>query len=242
MDRDEPVRRLRPKLWEWDYLPLRYLSIHVRDTLSSDPAGVAVDVGAGRSPYRPLIHAERYVGIDIAARAGEGLVRGDAHALPVRSCSADLVVSFQAFEHFDDPDEVVREIKRIAKPGARLVISTHGNWPHHGHDFHRWTYEGLALLFRDFRHVRVVPMGGPLSLCAQLLERLLSWLELVGPRPIRPISRVVVGGVTSAANMSAVALESLLGRSEAYRRERMRMADVYLVTCLAPDGPARERD
>lgn len=44
----------------------------------------------------------------------------------------DFVFSQAAFEHFDDVDDVVRQVSKVARPGARLVagvdLKTHARW------------------------------------------------------------------------------------------------------------------
>ncbi len=52
------------------------------------------------------------------------LVRGDAACLPLTDASIDLAVSFETLEHVPDAQALVREIRRVLKPGGRLVLST----------------------------------------------------------------------------------------------------------------------
>ncbi len=75
----------------------------------------------------------RPIGIDYDAaalhevRRLEGaarLVRADAATLPLATASMDLVVSFETLEHVPDARAVVFEIRRVLKPGGRLVLST----------------------------------------------------------------------------------------------------------------------
>ncbi len=46
----------------------------------------------------------------------------DAGAIPVPDASVDRVVCFSAWPHFPDPDAVIRELRRILKPGGRLHV------------------------------------------------------------------------------------------------------------------------
>lgn len=50
---------------------------------------------------------------------------------------ADLIVSFDAFEHFADPLEILRVMSRLLKPGGEAVISFGPTWlhPYGGHLF-----------------------------------------------------------------------------------------------------------
>ncbi|HEV7664915.1 MAG TPA: class I SAM-dependent methyltransferase [Chloroflexota bacterium] len=73
------------------------------------------------------------------------LVRGDATRLPLQDASVDLVVSFETLEHVSDAGAMVRELRRVLKPGGRLVLSTpnkafgppalHTNNPFHVQEF-----------------------------------------------------------------------------------------------------------
>jgi SAM-dependent methyltransferase len=70
------------------------------------------------------------VGIDYAADAlaqinhDARLVRADATCLPLRTAAIDQVVSFETIEHVPDAAGLVREIRRVLKPGGLLVLST----------------------------------------------------------------------------------------------------------------------
>ena len=52
------------------------------------------------------------------------LIKADATCLPLASASIDLVVSFETLEHVPDARAMVLEIRRVLKPGGRLVLST----------------------------------------------------------------------------------------------------------------------
>jgi SAM-dependent methyltransferase len=73
------------------------------------------------------------IGVDYAAGAlGEvhrtqpaaRVLRGDATRLPLKTASIDMVVSFETIEHVPDASALVSEIRRVLKPGGRLVLST----------------------------------------------------------------------------------------------------------------------
>ncbi len=52
------------------------------------------------------------------------LIQGDAQALPFADESFDLVVSCETIEHVPDVQEALREMWRIARPGAKLFLTT----------------------------------------------------------------------------------------------------------------------
>ena len=47
---------------------------------------------------------------------------GTAEALPYGDCTFDVLVSASAFHYFPDPLAALKEMKRVIKPGGRLVI------------------------------------------------------------------------------------------------------------------------
>ena len=48
---------------------------------------------------------------------------GEAEDLPFRDREFDAVLSNGGFNHFDDPEKALREMVRVAKPGAPIVIA-----------------------------------------------------------------------------------------------------------------------
>lgn len=52
------------------------------------------------------------------------LLRLDAHALPFASGSADVIILFEAVYYLREPEQFVREARRVLRPGGRLLIST----------------------------------------------------------------------------------------------------------------------
>src|SRR5205823_5865933 len=60
-----------------------------------------------------------------AARRGVGqVVQADAFALPLAPGACDAVVSLRLLFHFADPAPLLRELRRITRPGGRLVCDT----------------------------------------------------------------------------------------------------------------------
>ena len=51
-------------------------------------------------------------------------VAGSAAAIPIADHSVDLVVSFETLEHLDQHEDMMRDLKRILRPGGLLVMSS----------------------------------------------------------------------------------------------------------------------
>lgn len=79
-------------------------------------------------------------------------VIGDAHCLPFRDSVFDAVVSFNTFEHLSDPGRAAEEVRRVLKPGGRLVLHTAFLQPLHEapHHYYNATEFGIRHWFRSF--------------------------------------------------------------------------------------------
>lgn len=118
--------------------------------------------------------------VDTVSLAARAAAQGVATSLPDRlrfeTCSAehlpagddsfDHIFSWSAFEHVVRPNEVLREVHRILRPGGTLMIQL---WPfyHSKHGSHLWDWfpEGFAHLLHDpfevERRVLAEPDKGP---------------------------------------------------------------------------------
>ena len=102
-----------------------------------------LDVGCGDRPYEQLLAgASRIVGFDVPGNPHADL-HGSIDALPVEDASFDVVLCLQVLEHVPDPAAAVRELRRVVRPGGRVLASTHGVYPYHPNpeDLWRWTGE-----------------------------------------------------------------------------------------------------
>lgn len=165
------------------------------------------------------------IGLDYDARAlaearrlepSARLAHADATSMPLTTDSIDLVVSFETIEHVPDARALVLEIRRVLRPGGRLVLSTpnrafgpperHTGNPFHIHEF---TAEELReILGEAFDDVRlygqrpssayryvpflmIEPHREPRAIAWKVLVRLpfaaRNWLALaLGGRPFYP--------------------------------------------------------
>jgi SAM-dependent methyltransferase len=133
-----------------------------------------LDVGCGVKPYYPFFAAAaEYVGVDVKENVDADIV-GTADAIPVEDGTYDVVLCTQVLEHSDDPDQAVRELRRVTRPGGRVLASTHGVQVYHPspQDHWRWTHTGLRRLFErnaEWSTLDIEPGAGSAGGLAMLL-------------------------------------------------------------------------
>lgn len=149
------------------------------------PAERVLDLGSGEAPYAGLFPHRRYVSADLVAGAD---VRCDAATLPFARRSFDLVLCTEVLEHLSDPEDALREIRRVVTDTGTLVLATPLTWGVHAdRDFHRWTDTGLRRLLdrAGFTVVQMRARGGILLCVAELLL-VVPWQLFGGAAERRP--------------------------------------------------------
>jgi SAM-dependent methyltransferase len=170
-----------------------------------------LDVGSGIKPYEPFFapYVDAYVGVDLSPGAD---LQGSVESLPVEDGSYDVVLCTQVLEHCDDPAAAVRELRRVTKPGGRVLVSTHGVFVYHPApvDYWRWTHAGLDRLFRDnadWSSVTVRPGSGTTACLGMLIGH---YIDLLFKRAhVRPLAAPFVAAINLTADAVDRALPAL---------------------------------
>lgn len=115
-----------------------------------------LDVGCGCKPYRALVPAPRYTGLDVdtpfTRQVGAADVFYDGKKFPLSDRAFAGVLCSQVLEHVFEPEAFLGEIHRVLRPGGVLVLAVPFMWDEHEqpHDFGRYSSFGLrALLERS---------------------------------------------------------------------------------------------
>lgn len=103
------------------------------------PAGALLEIGVGNGSHLHLYRNHTLTGIDIsekmldfarrAAPIGTILRQMDAHHLAFEAEQFDYIVLSHVLAVTQDPTQVLREAKRVLKPGGKLIILNHFSPP-----------------------------------------------------------------------------------------------------------------
>lgn len=96
--------------------------------------GILADVGCGEGTLQTYLadYATRYIGLDLVRYGGFpaatniDFCRVDLNSspCPLPDGLADVVCSVETIEHVENPRAFMRELVRIARPGALIVVTT----------------------------------------------------------------------------------------------------------------------
>ncbi|MBI5562228.1 MAG: class I SAM-dependent methyltransferase [Deltaproteobacteria bacterium] len=154
------------------------------------PGAVVIDVGAGSGHYRGLFPGMRYVAVDMGLeqKSRKGLdVAADVRALPFGDACADAAVCIEVMEHVFDAGALLAEIKRVLRPGGRLLLTTPLCLGEHmqPYDYFRYTRYGLekTVSASGLQLVKVEPRGGYFVFLAFHLRKFPEYLSSSSRRP-----------------------------------------------------------
>jgi SAM-dependent methyltransferase len=178
--------------------------------------GEVLNAGAGDRDLRSLVPG-RVHNQDIA----EGLHSADIdivsplHEIPMEDGFFDAIVCNAVLEHVANPEEVMAEFARVAKPGGLLYLCVPFMQPEHRDptDFQRYTLDGLKLLAE--RHgFEVREAGGVHNVYVTLGWILREWLMASDRIHFRALRRLLFPWLARKARTSPMYVNSL---ASAYR-------------------------
>jgi SAM-dependent methyltransferase len=171
-----------PEPWEWERRRAMLLA-------EARPGECVLDLGCGAGRFVAALQraGADAVGVEIAQAALDRAARNAPGAdlrlleadgsLPLEHGSVDLVWCSEVLEHVADTDHVLLEVRRVLKPGGRLLATVpfHGrvkgalialarfeaHFDPRGDHVRFYTRRSLSAVLEGFDDVRVRPWGGP---------------------------------------------------------------------------------
>lgn len=142
---------------------------HVDIIKALAPGQMFIEVGCGGGQMRDWVRAQghRYLGTDVSKErvhdwlqeSGGADLLCDAHALPFRDRSVDVIYSAAVWEHLAFPHLAAREAARVLKPGGHLLGSMSFLEPWHDSSYFHMTPYGVyqTLVLAGLRPLYIWP-------------------------------------------------------------------------------------
>ncbi|MEX1997130.1 MAG: class I SAM-dependent methyltransferase [Candidatus Andersenbacteria bacterium] len=234
-------QRTAPNLFDFSYVTTRAHLQAFRQFLvllakESKPMRI-IDVGCGYKPFLKLLRdlaIDKYIGVDFDTKRSAADVVASADRLPFPDNSFDGVIATEVLEHTMHIEDAIREIRRVARNGALVYISTPFLLGEHGvpYDFQRLTrYWYLEM----FKHDEILLLQGtntsfaaPFFIANIVVENIaaLKTLPLI-PELIYVLNNVCALAGEAAVKLMRVATAFIFRRKRAWATNIM---DIYFGT------------
>lgn len=132
--------------------------------------GSVLDVGGGErfqkdlARFRALFRDTDYKTLDAASRYRPD-IQASIYKIPLPPESVGAIICKSVLEHLEEPQQGISEMRRILKPGGRILVYVPFIYPYHARagvyrDYFRFSEDALRYLFREFRGVEICKVGG----------------------------------------------------------------------------------
>lgn len=123
----------------------------------ANATGLVLDIGCADEWIKTYLPPQcSYFALDYPATgqalyAARPAMFADAANLPLADASVDTVLLLEVLEHLPEPRQSLAEIKRVLKPGGKLIMSMPFLYPTHDapHDYQRYTLHGLEHVLKS---------------------------------------------------------------------------------------------
>jgi SAM-dependent methyltransferase len=189
--------------------------------------GKVVELGALGAGRRSLAFAaSEYLVTNIVTGAPVHL---NASAMDLPDDSVDAFICESMLEHIQKPEQVLAEIRRVLRPGGKLLLSTPWMYPFHAApgDYLRFSEPALLGLLEGFRLISLEPLGNfwtAMATFAQLKVR--PWRQMAAPETAL---RLIAGSPLLGVGLGCYALSRVL-------REQDDFASMYFIVAEKPSS------
>lgn len=133
--------------------------------------GKVLDLACGVLPYKEHlmnINITSYIGVDLEPTDYHNQVKPDYYwdgqKIPLEDGAVDFVLATEFLEHYFDTALILKEIKRVLKPGGIFFFTVPSIWPLHEapYDYHRFSPFTLEEHFKrtEFSNWEIKSLGG----------------------------------------------------------------------------------
>jgi len=138
-------------------------------------SGRVLDLAGGEGSYHCFLPANiQLTRTDAQLKNNLDRIVDFNEPLPFREHSFDAVLLFNALYIAEEPEKLMREIRRIVKPGGTTLMASPfmQNEMREPHDYRRLTSEGLEKLFTEagFLGIEIIPYSERCTVAANLLH------------------------------------------------------------------------
>jgi len=168
------------------------------------------------------------------------VINAQAESIPLNDQSVDVILCYEVIEHVFDPVVLLKEMRRVVRPGGIIFISVPNRWSLYDHHYHLW---GINLLPRPLAEliIRLLKRdkGGDTSAGVQKLSdlRYFSYKQFVAlstrvgftPWDVREdkIARDAVAGISNRTRRLISLVRRLGLLTCSYRLYRSTVADAF---------------
>jgi SAM-dependent methyltransferase len=149
---------------------IRESLLNAAKELQTRISGDVIDLGCGDMPYKKLLMSSgkitSYKGVDIKSDIYNKIPPDyfwDGQTIPLNDNSADWVIATEFFEHYFDTQSILKEIKRVLRPGGKIFFTVPFVWNYHEtpYDEYRFTKYSLEKHFlkADFSNIEIKALG-----------------------------------------------------------------------------------
>jgi SAM-dependent methyltransferase len=176
------------ELWAGSRLIADLLATTYEDAFKQHASGRLLDVGCGKVPfydaYRPYVSDIQCIDW---ANSPHGTSFLDQECdlsgtIPYADASFDTILLSDVLEHLPEPMNCWREMRRLLKPGGKLLLNVPFYYQVHEapHDYYRYTEFALRRFAETcgFKVERLDPVGGAPEVLADLAGKLLAGAKL----------------------------------------------------------------